>query len=113
MWWELQRKGRTAAEFRCHAHLAAVKPHQVFDDRKTQPGPAQLARARFVRPKEAMKDLLQRLRRDADSGVLDGDPRPPLADAPGDPNRAAGLAELDRVIDEVDEYLFQTPLVRH
>ena len=84
---------------------AAVHVHDRADDREPEPAPAA---ARLVRPRaavEALEDVRQLGRLDADARVGHLDPRPVRRRRHVDRDRAAARRELDRVGDEVGDDL--------
>src|SRR5438477_3707652 len=95
---------------------AVVRLGYVADDRQAKaraPG-AELGtgrlrgtRARPVNLVEALEDARQVAGGDPDAVIADRETYMPRPHFPADPNRALGVAELDRVVDEVDERLFE------
>src|SRR2546428_5291485 len=88
--------------------LAAVRHHDVPDDREPEAGAAELARTRLVDTVEPLGDPREIGRRDPDAGVDHGD----LELAAGYRSRrhrhAAALRRvLDRVVDQVDDDLYE------
>ena len=62
---------RAVAEPARDIHLAAVQPHQAFDDRQPEPGAVMAAVVGGARLKEGFAEPRQIVLADADAGVLD------------------------------------------
>ena len=103
---------RAATELAFEIHAAVHELDQLTADRKPQARAAELARDAAVGLLERLEDALLFIRRYTDAGVRHGElERRLLAgvlnDCDGQQYRA-GLGELDRVVDEIAEYLPQT-----
>ena len=72
--------------------LAAVQPHQIVDDRQTEPQAAVSTRRRAVRLPEAIEHVGQKGGIDADAGVRDFDPDARVGPRRGDRDAAAARA---------------------
>ena len=79
-----------------------VRGH-VAHDRQPEPRAARLPAARLVDAVEPLEHPVDVARRDAGTVVLDGDVDPAVGVGRGDHHRAAGIAELHRVVDQVGQ----------
>ncbi|OEZ52482.1 hypothetical protein DUGA6_61160 [Duganella sp. HH105] len=105
-----QVEGGAHALYAFGPQLAAHQRHQLAADGGAQAGAAEAPRHRRVGLREGIEDRLQPLRRDADAGVLHGDPQLALGRA-GAQADAAGGGELDGVVEQVAEDLAHAQLV--
>jgi thioredoxin reductase (NADPH) len=100
---------RAGAGFGFDRHRAAVQLDQALDQRQTEAG------ARFAGLRVAALELLEHAflvhRRNADAGVGYRQDQLVAVAARLQPDRAAGRGEFDRVRDQVEQRLFQPPLV--
>src|SRR5690349_14866998 len=100
-------EARAATEFALYGNLAAVRLYQMLDDGQAKPCAIRAPRARLVGAVQALEDARQILRGDADAGVFDVDGGAPVLGFCGDRQAAFGAVELDRVVNQVIENLFE------
>ena len=94
----------TRRAFDCN--LAAMEFNEFLADGEAKPGAAEAAGDRAVNLRKGLKQLMLMLRRDADSGVFDGDFHAIVRrDSRDDVHKPAGARELDGVREQVDHDL--------
>src|SRR4029077_14628267 len=87
--------------------LASVHLHDLLNDREAEASPRYRLRGAAAHAPEALEDVADLLRRDADPGVGDADQGVPALDAAGGSDRAGfgpGLGRAaDQVVDDLDQ----------
>src|SRR5579864_9063878 len=91
--------------------LASVHLHDLLNDREAEASPRYRLRGAAAYAPEALEDVADLLRRDAEPGVGDADQGVPALDTAGQRDRAPFGRVLDRVVDEVADDLDQTVAV--
>ena len=88
-------------------NLSAVEGHNVLYNGQTQAGAPRLAGTAPVHPVKALKNPVQRFRRDANSGIGDGKHRLTVFTSGGDGDLSAGAVVLDAVFHQVEDDLLE------
>src|SRR5260370_36851279 len=102
---EMERRAVTDGAF--HPDLASVHLHDLLNDREAEASPGYRLRGAAAHSPEALEDVADLVRRDAETGVRDADQRVTALDAAGQRDRAAFGRVLDRVVDQVAHDLDQ------
>ena len=90
---------------------AAVQRDQPLDDGQAEPGAVVTPVVARARLEERIADAGEIVVADADAGVLDGEHDDVAVDLGADRNLAAGMAELDRVRQQIEHDLVERALV--
>ena len=85
----------------------------MFDDSQAESCAACRPRTRLIHPVETLEDARQRFRRNADARIahLNQMMITAFGERVADAHAAARTIEFDRVVNQVDEDLFQAPAV--
>ena len=107
--WEPEREARTHPQGTLHLHIAAQATGEATRNRQTQTSATKAARDRRIGLRKRIKKARERIRRNPDSGIDDGDFQPVTARRVGHATPVqsdlAARGELDRVTDQVDQNL--------
>src|SRR5262249_58173559 len=106
---QVEEEGAAGAFDALEADAAAVQVDDALHDGEAEPGPRRTVGGVALHPIELVEDVRQVGRRNAASGVVDGDGGRVglLGDGDGNADAAAGGRVLDRVADQVQQRLAQ------
>src|SRR5450755_2060652 len=102
---------RALAEAAAHVDFAAMQFHQPLDDGEPEAGAVVGAGMRSAHLEERIAEPAEVLGRNADAGVLHRHHEELAVDRGVDRHGAAAVGELERIGDEVDQYLLHGALV--
>src|SRR5918997_967944 len=104
---EVDEEGRAPADLALHRDVAAVHLDDLLADGEPEAATPGRPRAVFVHPVEALEELIEVFRRDADARVSDAHGHPGGVVLHGDVNPVAGVRVLYGVVQQVEEDLVE------
>src|SRR6266571_6728292 len=108
-----EREDRSLARLACYGDSAAMQLHDMFYNGQPESGSTLLAGSRLIHPVKTLKDSRQILEGDTDAGIRNRYFDIFTAILGKQADRTAIGSVFDGVLQQVDHYLFETPLIGH